>query len=973
MKTVLAALLLAASVWAAAESGQVLFNGLPVPGVTVTATQGEKKVVTVTDEKGLYSFPDLADGVWTFATEMTGFAPMTRQVSVSANAPAETWNEQLLPMDQMQAPATVRLETKAAAAPEPAAKEPDVPKAQPKQAGEETAAADGFLINGSANNGAASPFAQFAAFGNSRSGKHGLYNGGIGMIGDTSFLDARTFSLTGQDTAKPSYLRFTGIASLGGPLKIPHLFQSSPFFFVGYQWTRNRSDSTTTGLVPTLAQRSGSGLPASQINPQALALLSYYPLPNFGGSSRYNYQVPLVDVTHQDALQARLSKSIGQRNDLYGRFAFQDSRASAPNLFHFLDTNDVLGLAADANWSHRFGSRMFSTLRYEFSRLSTRTVPYFENRENVSGLAGISGNDQAPAYWGPPSLSFSSGISGLSDASPASDHNQTGAISDTTLWIYGRHNFHFGADYRREQFNYLSQQNPRGSFTFTGADFANFLLGVPASETLAFGNADKYFRESVYDGFFTDDWRMTPEFTLNAGLRWEYGAPMTERYGRLVNLDAGTDFMSAVPVLGNSTIHPDRHGFEPRIGIAWRPISGSSLVVRAGYGIYYNTSAYQNIATQMAQQAPLSKSLSVSNAPATPLTLADGFNAVPASTPDTFGIDPNFRIGYAQNWQVSLQRDLPASLQMVASYLGIKGTRGVQKFLPNTIPNGAVNPCAACPVGFVYMTSNGNSSREAAQIQLRRRLHNGLTATLQYTFSKSIDDDATLGGQGFSLTQSAAGDSGSNSSSAALSTPAAASSPNALVAQNWMNLKAERSLSSFDQRHLLSAQIQYTTGMGLSGGTLLSGWRGALLKEWTLATLITAGSGLPETPVIPEPVTGTGVVGSLRPDYTGAALYAAPTGLSVNPAAYVTPPAGEWGNAGRNTITGPAQFTLNASMGRTFRLNDRFNLDLRLDSANALNHVTYSSWNTSVGSAQFGIPTAANSMRSVQTTLRLRF
>ena len=115
------------------------------------------------------------------------------------------------------------------------------------------------------------------------------------------------------------------------------------------------------------------------------------------------------------------------------------------------------------------------------------------------------------------------------------------------------------------------------------------------------------------------------------------------------------------------------------------------------------------------------------------------------------------------------------------------------------------------------------------------------------------------------------------------------------------------------------------------------------------------------------------MTGSIRPDYTGAPLYAAPSGLFLNPAAYTAPLAGQWGNAGRDSIIGPAQFTLNTSLGRTFRLNGRFNLDLRVDSTNFLNHATFTSWNTTVNSAQFGLPTAANAMRSLQTTLRLRF
>ncbi|MEO8025697.1 MAG: hypothetical protein ABI823_04465, partial [Bryobacteraceae bacterium] len=91
------------------------------------------------------------------------------------------------------------------------------------------------------------------------------------------------------------------------------------------------------------------------------------------------------------------------------------------------------------------------------------------------------------------------------------------------------------------------------------------------------------------------------------------------------------------------------------------------------------------------------------------------------------------------------------------------------------------------------------------------------------------------------------------------------------------------------------------------------------------------------------------------------------------PAAYAAPAPGRWGNAGRNTITGPAQFTLNASLSRTFRFRDRINLDARVDAANALNHPNFPNWNTTVGSAQFGLPLTANAMRSLQTTLRVRF
>jgi trimeric autotransporter adhesin len=161
--------------------------------------------------------------------------------------------------------------------------------------------------------------------------------------------------------------------------------------------------------------------------------------------------------------------------------------------------------------------------------------------------------------------------------------------------------------------------------------------------------------------------------------------------------------------------------------------------------------------------------------------------------------------------------------------------------------------------------------------------------------------------------------------------------------------------------------------MGIAGGTLMNGWKGVLLKQWTFSGRINAASGYPLTPIYPSAITGTGVTGPVRPDHTGADVEAAPPGLHLNPAAYTAPASGHWGNAGRNSIPGPTQFGFNASLARTFRTSDRTSLDLRVDMNNVLNHVTFPSWDTTVGSAQFGLPLTANAMRNVQTTVRWRF
>jgi trimeric autotransporter adhesin len=997
--------------------GQVSFGGLPLPGATVTVTQGSKKLSTTSDQGGIYSLTGLDEGPAKVEIQMQCFSTVEADVTIGAQTPPGKYELTLLPLDQITKltklppaplPSLIKKPAAPAASGQPAA--PEVPK----PAEEASQSSDGLLVNGSVNNAATSRYSLDQAFGNRRTNSRSLYNGGLAAIYDNSATDARPFSLTGLSAPKPAYNRITGIANLGGPLNIPHLMPRGPTFYLAYEWTRNHTAETEPGLVPTEAERNGdlsglldalgqpvavydpaSGLPypgnVVPVSPQAAALLNLYPLPNISGNPSYNYQIPVLNSTHQDALLSRLDKTLGHRDQLYGTFNFQSTRAGATSLFGFTDKTATLGMNANMNWSHRLTMHQFVFAGYHFSRLRTTITPYFENRQNISGEAGITGNNQDPENWGPPSLTFSSGLAQLTDQQSSFNRNRTDSFSGSTALYRGVHNITVGGDARRQQYNDYFQQDPRGMFTFTGgatgSDLADFLIGVPDTSSVAFGNADKYFRQNVFDLYAVDDWRIRSNLTINYGLRWDYGAPMTELHDRLVNLDVAPGFTQVQPVLAsdpvgpitgdhypNSLIEPDKRGFEPRVGLSWRPFAASTVVVRAGYGIYDDTSVYQTTVLQLAQQAPLSTSLSVQRSATCPLTLANGFLECTA-TPTTFAIDPKFRIGYAQTWQASVQRDLPGALQMTVSYLGVKGTRGVQQFLPNTYPIGAVSPCPDCPLGFVYQTSGGDSTREAGQIQLRRRLRNGFTASLLYTYSKSIDDDASLGGQGHVLAanQSAAPAAGGQTQSTASSISTQSAAPaTALIAQNWLDLRAERSLSTFDQRHLLNLQAQYTTGEGLGGGTLMGGWRGRLLKDWTIVGTSVIGTGLPQSPLYLAAVPDTGYF-TIRPDLTGAPIGLSNGNQHLNPAAYSAPVSGQWGLAGRNSITGPTQFTLDTSLNRTFRPSGKFFLDAKVAATNMLNHPVFTQWNATVNSAQFGFPISTNAMRSLETSLRLRF
>lgn len=998
---VLALLLSAALQLQAAEHfGQVTFAGAAVPGATVTAVQGDRQVTVTTDGQGIYRFPDLADGAWTIRVEMIGFTTARQDITVSAmpaplsipltirsfaeitqqvaTVQAERLTSTPLPLAAPAAAAAARSDVPGAPPASPAADEPN--------AGD---AADGLLINGSVNNGAASPFAQAAAFGNNRNTRRSLYNGMAGLVFGSSRFDARPHSFTSQQADKPSYTDVQFLGTFGGPIRLmPKLWRNPTNVFIGFQKNVESNATTQSALVPSALERAGNfsqsrdafgrpvvvtdpltgfpfagnAIPADRLSPEALALLAYYPQANVAAAGRYNYQAALISRTDQDNLQSRLTHNINARNALTGTVSFQRTRAENTSLFGFTDVSGASTLDATGIWTRRFSPFFSTRVRYQFTRVASSVAPYFANQVNISGAAGISGNDQDPANWGPPALAFSTGLLGLQSGQFADSTALTNGTQAEALINRPGHSLTVGGGVRRQAVDALGQQNGRGSFSFTGAnsgsDLGDFLLGLPRSSTIAFGNREKLLRAWNVDLFFTDDWRVTPGLTINAGVRWEYEGPMGELQGRLSNLDIAPGFTAAAVVTpagasgaltGRSypaaLLKADRSGIQPRVGIAWRPLAGSSLVVRAGYGIYRNTNTYQSLAMLMAQQPPYSTALSVESSASAPLTLRNGFIASTAGAPATFAIDPDFRVGDAQNWQVMVQRDLPASLSASATYLGSYGRNLMQEFLPNTYPAGMADPCPSCPRGFVYLTSTGSSLRNAGQFQLRRRLRNGLTASAQYTLAKATDDAGAFTG-------------------AALS--------GAAIAQDWRDLDAEEGRSNFDQRHQLTAQVEYTTGVGVAGGGMLTGLRGALVKGWTVTSRLTAGSGLPLTPTYLASVAGTGVTGTLRAALSGATT-AAPDGLFLNPAAYALPAPGRWGDAGRNSVSGPAQFNMSLGVARTFPWGDRMNLDWRIDATNVLNRVTYSAVNTFVGSSQFGAPTRANQMRKVQTSLRLRF
>jgi trimeric autotransporter adhesin len=842
-------------------------------------------------------------------------------------------------------------------------------------------------------------------------------------LGDSA-LDAKPYSLTGDPIQKPGYLQQHYGASLGGPLKIPKLFDlsSKMFFFANYSGSQASNPYNAFSTVPTLLERAGdfsqtvvrSGpdqgqpvqiydpltgqpfagnrIPADRLNPAAVGLLQYVPLPNLPGSQQ-NFQYVTSGTANSDAINLRLNRNFGAagggpfggrggfggglggsrglRNSLSFGLNYQRSQSTQNNPFP-----TVLGNSSMHSWNLPIGwtlgkGRWNNRFQFRFNRNSANLGNLYGFQQNVAGGLGITGISQNPFFWGLPSLSFSN-FSGLQDVSPSARDDQSFLISDFVGWSHGKHRIRFGGDLRWNQSSLKSSPNSRGSFVFTGLytagplaassaagvgfDLADFLLGLPQQASVQYGSNRYRFGGNAWSLFLQDDWRLRGNLTLDLGVRYEYVSPLVEAQNQIVNLDVTHGFTAAVPVLPGQTgqlsgtafprslVRPDRNNFAPRAGIAWKPFRNT--VVRAGYGINYNNAQYNTIASQMTFQPPFAFTQTNIGSVAVPLLLQNAFPALdPSVTTNNYGIDPNYRLGYVQMWNLDIQQQIKRSLIVNIDYTGSKGTGLDIVRAPNRGPAGlriaGVQP-------FLWESSGGSSILHSGSVRVRRRLQSGISFGGTYVFSKSIDNASSIGGGA------------------------------SVVAQNDLDLAAERGLSSFDQRHRLSLDYGVELPFGLNHRWLANaGMLNLLFGEWQWSGSLALASGTPFTPRVLGSFADVsrGTNGTLRADVTGQPVSLAnPTVLEwFNTAAFAIPPGGQFGDARRNTIPGPRTFSLNMAVSKNIRMGEVRGLEVRATLNNAFNTPQFTGLDTVVNSPTFGRVTSAGAMRRITLSTRFHF
>ncbi|MGH9325377.1 MAG: carboxypeptidase regulatory-like domain-containing protein [Terriglobia bacterium] len=852
-----------------------------------------------------------------------------------------------------------------------------------------------------------------------------------------SALNARPYPLnTPSQPQIPYYSERVGI-TLGGPLSIPKIYKNGAnktSFFVHYNTTRAKSPFNLFDSVPTAAERAGdfstttitSGplagtvpivyepssnplgprtpfpgnvIPASMFNTAAKGLLSYIPLPNVPGEVQ-NLHLEGALPSHNNFIMGRIGQEISAKDNLAVFYFYNSSLNNSVNNFPELtSTASTRNQNVNALESHTFSPHMVNMLTVNFNRSRTDTLNPFAFKENVGGELGIQGISEDPMNWGIPEISFTN-FTGLNDTIPSLTRNQTVRLSDFVILNHGNHNLHLGGDIAKIQLNTLTDPNARGTFDFsgyttsnftpegtpvngTGYDFADFLLGLPQTTSVRYGTAANYLRSSAFDAFGNDDWRILSHLTLDLGLRWEYDAPFTEKYGHLSDLALGPDFSTVGVVTGQnpdslppSLLRGHADNLAPRVGLAYRPWIAHSLVVRAGYGIFYDESIYGQIVSNMTSQPPFATTSTLVTSPTTVLTLENGFPAVsPETTRNTYAVDPNFMTPYAESWNVMLEQDLGQNFVLSTAYVGTHGTHLNLLLAPVVSSADSVNINA---LPFIYDTSGAASSYDGLRISLRRFSHHGFSFFVNYTYSKAMDDAASVGGSPSARVMSFGGGGliGTASSGSSVS--------GGTVAQNPFDLAAEWGLSGFNPTHSLHLFTRYQLPFGdrkpfLNHGGVLA----RLFGNWAVSDITSFSSGLPLTAFISgnlsNNVSGSAPFSSLRANATG--LPVLPTGFERTPlvffntTAFALPATGEYGNAGRNTIPGPPSLNFSTSLDRIIYLSNdrRRSLDFRIAANNAFNIVNFSGLATTVNSNTFGRVTGVGSMRTLNFSVRLRF
>ena len=834
-------------------------------------------------------------------------------------------------------------------------------------------------------------------------------------------LDASNFFSAEAEPFKRNQFGF----SAGGPIK-----KDKIFIFGNYEGLRQKLGIIRRGRFPTTTLLGGdfkaeniihdpltfnegaqtrdpfpnNVIPASRINQISTNFMPFIPVTNSPTVGGVNLSGTPVEQLHDDQINIRGDVLLSNKHSLFGRYSWQDAPLLPASLVP-LGGRQVIseGNQSMIQLTSTLTPTTVNVLRasYSYAQLFGQQVVVDSDLASEIGIKNISTVER---NWGVPRVSWE-GFGGIgSDGLTQGNVMNNYEVSDSVSVVKGSHSIKFGGGIRQSRMFLDSDNSPRGAFAFapvftsaldangdpldgSGHSVADFLLGFPQRQSGALGTTQTHFRFYASHIYIQDDWKVTPELTVNIGLRWEYmSPPLAEELDHVNGFNFDSDptnkGLQLFPSLGqikDTIIDRDLNGWAPRLGIAWNPSFDRTLVIRAGAGMYYDQTQMNEV--QFTTNSPPGftqqnqvytgrglppAEFGVNTLPFVPLVPIDENYETPAGS-FPFALELDGKKPRSYMWSFSIQKSFATNWLAEVAYVGSQGRRLSKRFNGDAPVTPGVLYEATPGVrrfpgitGILYSTSAGKSSFNALNLKLERRFASGVSLLGAYSWGHSIDDDS---GGSFGT-------------------------PNL----NPANFELDKGSSDFDIRQRFVTSIIYELPFGRGKAHLNSVGRAAdlVVGGWQFNTIASFQSGVNRS-VTASNRSGIPFV-SQRADFAGIdpkSSFTTADGKSItpeddfggsnsdlfwfNPNAFSQPGVGRLGTSGRDIMSGPGFWNFDMSVFKNFPVSEQVKVQFRAEFFNAFNTARFNPPAMNVTSAAFAQITGAQRPRVIQLGLRLTF
>jgi len=873
------------------------------------------------------------------------------------------------------------------------------------------------------------------------------YHGALFDFVRNNYFDARPFGFTSKVPVSSPFKWNQFGFTLSGPVQIPKVFngRNKLFFMANYEGFRLRQQGQSTYTTAPQAMRDGNFsqilpgtvitdplnnnqpfpgniIPTQRLDPVALKMLSFYPLPNIPGAGLSNNYLALQNkTTNKDQFLTRIDFAESSQSNWYGRYDFQNEDAVSPALYKNGTTLSVAVKQAMISNVRILKPSLVNEFRFGYSGFANNFGNEGQYEVDYVKQFGFGVNDPPPIGWGTPNITLNLFSSfGTPVGGPFVTNDYTFQWIDNVSWVRGKHSIKLGAEIRRDRYNEAGNQDLRGQLTVTkqatNYEFSDYMLGYVTQNQDAASLGIAQFRATSQSYYVDDTWKVRPNLTVSAGVRYEFVPPWRDKGGSEVNVFIPTDFPMApvgayAPVKGDTTtpftysgghpcfvrvgngniysnpsptlarfnpaicavedgrlgdrlVKPDYKNFAPRLGIAWSPTPRTTL--RAGAGLFYAQDIGNTVWDMNANLAAHTQD--VANTQTHDLTFEHPFAFAGAcgttapyvciSTPQGLANQYNRLTAYVEMWELNVQHQLTTNTALEVGYLGSEGHHLQALITYNEplymSPTVAVTPRRPAPEfgNIQYLSNIANANYNALSLKLTRRLSKGLTFLFGYTFAKSIDES---------------------------SGPRPIQGDGVLTPQDGTDYRGEdRGRSSFDARQRYVVSALYSLPVGKGHRYFNHGIPSLLIGGWQIGSIYTYQTGLPFSISSGVDQSNTGETHDLANVVYGQNWkFANPSPDQwFNKAAFALQPYGTYGNSGRNIVTAPGINVFNSTLQKNFNFTEKALLQLRFEAFNTLNHPNFYLPNATVTSASYGKITALQNnidMRELQLSLKLVF